>query len=251
MSDVLDHHDFQDKPDFGLPGGYFQRSAASVMNKIEWIEEHRPYAKLSALKDNSGFSVPGGYFDKLELRTELIELPMLGRFVKKNVFSTPPGYFEDLEVLELSNVIGEGEFKPLFPGSQGSFTVKKDYFAYKEKQLRQLLAADKKPARLIVLFGQKAWLAAAAILLLAIGFWAYSLYVQPLPVNDCGTMACVDKNEVLRSKSLETIDTDELYELIDTKKLEKKLDQKSGGTTENKKSDSLLDAAEDYLLEEI
>jgi hypothetical protein len=48
---------------FGLPEDYFKKSAGSIMNKIEWLEEHKAYPNLTGLKKESGFVVPALYFE--------------------------------------------------------------------------------------------------------------------------------------------------------------------------------------------
>src|SRR4051812_4242512 len=110
MSKHPENNDFNTEPNnFGLPEGYFERSANSLFNKIEWLEEHKEFTHLSELRNlvNSGFIVPLNYFDKSESDLELIAYPDLLKQKSSvpNGFIVPENYFEDAEVNELTEVL--------------------------------------------------------------------------------------------------------------------------------------------------
>jgi hypothetical protein len=85
-----------------------------------------------------------------------------------------------------------------------------------------------------------------------LGIWLYNFYFTPVAVKDCGTMACVDKIDLLKVKHLEGLDNDELYELVNSKKLEQKLEKKPNKNSEKQDSVNELDErVTDALLEEI
>ncbi|MBA3682751.1 MAG: hypothetical protein H0W73_16550 [Bacteroidetes bacterium] len=252
----------QEPSKFGMPEGYFQKSANSIIQKIEWIEEHKAYPNLSNLKKESGFVVPEKYFNENESKLELIEFSKLISIDKTNVFKIPANYFESVDLSYLLNeeneLQGFGKLNSL--AKTNNFKVGENYFAVSEEKITAALLNDKKEAKVIKLFSPKLWYAAAAMLTITLGLWLYNHYYKIEELKDCGTLACVDKVDLVKAKNLENLDNDELYELVDTKKLEEKLEAKPEKNTESKteakteKKDldtSLKNVSEEDLLDEI
>jgi hypothetical protein len=246
------------EPDnFGLPQGYFQNSANSIVNKIEWVEEHKNFPALEKLKKQSGFIIPNDYFVNNENKLELIEFPKLSALNKINAFKTPANYFNELEEKQFVHFFNENDLEILgeklstIP-KQANFKVKKNYFDSSAEKISNSLLNEKKGGKLIKLFSPKIYYAAAAILTITLGLWFYNHYFLVAETKDCGTLACVDKADLLKTKNLENLDNDQLYELVDTKKLEEKLENKTNNTTKNEDIDtSLNNVSVDDLLDEI
>ena|SRR6218665_3123818 len=239
---------------FGLPEGYFQQSARSVLNRVEWLEEHKVYARLGSLERKPPFGVPAGYFAGAEQRMELLDFPNLAALKKHYPFAVPADYFEELEVMSLSKAM-DGEEPDLSALPKPSpFRVQDTYFIENSARLEQMLGKQPEKSRVIRLFGARTVrFAAAALLLLALGTWLYTTYRPAravLPDEDCATIACLDRQELLKSKTLENLETDELYDLVNSKELEKKLENKNAAPGQ-KAADSLDDAAMDDLMDEI
>lgn len=243
---------------FGLPDDYFKKSANSIINRIAWEEEHHVFPALLKFKDKSGFTLPPGYFENNEHKLELTEVPTLQAISKTNPFKVPEGYFNQLEVSQLSTVMLDAPdeltaFKTLASvKKQNNFHVDEAYFEVNEKLLITLLKPEKS-ARIIDLFFSRSSYVAAAMLVTALGLWLYSIYIHPAQeLKDCGTMACVDRVDLIKNKNLENLDNDELYELIDAGELEKKLDiKKAEPGTKQKRDSSINDFSVDELLDEI
>ena len=100
---------------FGLPQGYFQNSANSIIKKIEWVEEHKNFPALEKLKKQSGFIVPNDYFVTNENKLELIEFPKLSALNKINAFKTPANYFNELEEKQFVHFFNENDLDYLLP----------------------------------------------------------------------------------------------------------------------------------------
>ena len=242
---------------FGLPQGYFQNSANSIVNKIEWVEEHKNFPALEKLKKQSGFIIPNDYFVNNENKLELIEFPKLSALNKINAFKTPANYFNELEEKQFVHFFNENDLEILgeklstIP-KQANFKVKENYFDSSAEKISNSLLNEKKGGKLIKLFSPKIYYAAAAILTITLGLWFYNHYFLVAETKDCGTLACVDKADLLKTKNLENLDNDQLYELVDTKKLEQKLENKTNNTTKNEDIDtSLNNVSVDDLLDEI
>lgn len=210
---------------FSLPEDYFQKSAGSIMNKIEWQEEHKDFPRLTQLKKENIFLVPENYFSQMERELELFDYPTLSRIEKKNVFLVPSNYFEALEVDELSRILGDSEhiFTKLNAlEKQNSFQVPGNYFEQTEKQIAGKINI-RKGTKVISLFAKRTGFAAAALFISVMGVWLYNFYFAPVTPVDCGTIACLDKKDIVKSKSIESLDDDQLYDLVDPSALEEKL----------------------------
>lgn len=276
------NHKNQEPNQFGLPEGYFERSANSIFNKVEWIEEHKEFPQLSQLKKVSGFVVPGDYFERSEAELELLSYPVLLKYKNKSGFIVPQNYFEELEVNELAKVVSKNSLNNILPlddtdrfvldelinnfdkehdlagfyklnsiPKHNPFIVSENYF---QNSAEKIIASTKKPARIINLFGSpKLWYSsAAAVLTITIGLWIYNQYFTTAETKDCGTLACVDKSDLVKAKNLEGLDNDQLYEIVDAKKLEEKLEGKDDKKNGTENSDSISNAiSPDDLPDEI
>lgn len=280
MSDNFkNNHKNNKQSKFGLPDGYFQKSAATTFNKIEWQDEHKEFVNLLNYKNKSGFIVPANYFNRSETKLELLEFERLNSLNKKNVFNVPDGYFKHNSItLGLNTTKRTGtlsEVKVLISGNelsefptlasqkkQNKFSVPANYFESVAKRVVTLIEVEVSSAtsKVINLFSAKTWYSVAALLVIALGLWMYNSYYKLAPVNDCGTLACVDKIDLIKAKYLEidNVESEELYKLVNTKKLEENLEKKSGSTnstnsTKNKQNtdSSLNSVSTDELLDEL
>lgn len=172
--------------------------------------------------------------------------PLLSATSKQNNFEVPSSYFEELDAS--LNTGNKEEVFPILNGIQktNSFTVPENYFHVSAEKIESQLSIK---AKVINLFSVKTWtVSAAAILVITLGFWLFSSYFSPAE-KDCGSLACIDKSELLKNKNLENVENDELYEVVDTKKLEESLNKKQ---SENKKTnDSSDQISTDDLPDEI
>ena len=235
---------------FGLPEDYFQKSAASLINRIEWLEEHQDYKILTSFKDKQPFYVPGGYFESLDKKIELITYPQL-LLLKKipHGFNAPMGYFNMAEVRELGQVIAEEEQFHIRVPKKNSFVTERGYFEANEAKLKKILASPKHKTKIVRLFSVRRLSAVAAVLIIALGFWFYNFYFNVANTTDCGTMACIDSVELLKARAIENLETDELYELVNSKKLEEHLNTKVIDKKQKRDSANALpeDAVDDLL----
>ncbi len=241
---------------FALPDGYFQKSASSILNKIEWEEEHKNCPVLLKLKGESGFILPENYFNSSEIGLELVDYAELRAISKKTGFDVPLNYFEESEMSELAK-IWAGNKEELYScdnlksiSKANYFVVEENYFSENAERLNAMLK-EHQPSRIISILFPRASYAMAALLVITIGLWIYNAYFKPAETADCGTLACVDKLELVKTKNLENLDDDELYELVNSKSLEKKLQNKNDKTSSRNEDSSLKQVLVDDLLDEI
>lgn len=227
LNETENNQNGQKSGNFGLPEDYFQKSAASLINRIEWLEENKDYKILTSFKDKQPFYVPAGYFESLDKKIELIPYSQLFLLKERpHGFNAPTGYFNMAEMRELGQVTaGEEQFHIRVP-KKNPFITEPGYFEANEVKLKKILAAPKHKTKIVSLFSVRRLSVVAALLMLALGFWVYNFYFNVVNTKDCGTMACIDRDELLKTRAIENLETDELYELVNSKKLEEHLNTK-------------------------
>lgn len=221
------------------------------MERIAWEEEHKEYKHLLKYRNKHEFGVPAGYFEKKEHALEMMLYPQLLSQGKDNKFSVPDDYFHSFSVqfeneAEFTNTSGIlGSLQ-----KQNSFVVEVDYFRKNEEALREKLLPPGN-GRIIRLLPNRLLYPAAAALLIAIGLWSYSYYFTIEVPGDCSTMACIDKKDLKNSGNLESLDEEQLYEIVNTKELESKLEGSGNMIKEDKRDSNSKSISVDDLLDEI
>ncbi|MDI1356388.1 MAG: hypothetical protein PSX36_15840 [bacterium] len=236
---------------FQVPGGYFENTANAIMERIAWEEENKTFVNLLKYKNAKGFDLPHDYFVKNEQILEMIPFPNLNAGAKEIGFETPPDYFYSSSSQITARVHIEEE--AVLPGSlskQNSFVVDPHYFQKNAEILRAKLSPPR-TSRTIRLFPNRVLYPAAAALLVILGLWMYYFYFKPETMRDCGSMACIDKGELTKSRDLETLDEDQLYDLVNSKKLEDKLEVGGVKLKETRSDSNVKPNSVDELLDEI
>ena len=130
-----------------------------------------------------------------------------------------------------------------------SFITPENYFERNESYLFNLLKPLPK-TRIIRLY-KKTFALAAAILLITFSVYLYRQLFQTKKPDDCMTLACIEKRDLLKSRQLENLENEELYELINVTKLEKKLKNDSTITRKKIIESNEEKALSNELLDEI
>jgi hypothetical protein len=181
--------------------------ARRMSAKLECLEEIREFKMLSALKGIRVFVIPEGYFVQ---KMELESLVFLPNKTEENKFLVPDGYFE-----KGAGTLTDNERRPL--AEKLDISVTEDIIpAGKIRSLRQPLI----------------WIA-AALLLVALGTWLNQIYTVTPVQEDCGTLACLEKRDVLKSGELDVLNEEELLLLLNDE------DLKGGMEDENADIDSI------------
>lgn len=199
---------------YSLPIDYFRNNAISIAEKIEWLEEHKAFPLLNSIRNKSAFKIPESYFNEASNKIELLNSPILFKINKHNSFITPENYFERNESY-LFNLL-----KPL-------------------------------PKTRIIRLYKKTFALAAAVLLITFSVYLYRQLFQIKKPDDCMTLACIEKRDLLKSRQLENLENEELYELINVTKLEIKLKNDSNITRKKIIESNEEKALSNELLDEI
>lgn len=201
---------------FVTPDNYFAH--------IEIKNELAAYSKLASVKQINGFAVPELYFEtsakaittKIELAEELKAYPVLNSIEKQNVFVAPQNYFE---------VLSHGMRAKMFAEQA------------QESNVTKILL----PIAIGIVFSKKTAYAIAAMLVISLGLYFYNSGEETVTGN-CGTLACMDKTEILKSNQVSNLDEESLMNIVDPVQLSKNLKEASK-TSDNKKDEK------NYVLE--
>ncbi len=231
--------DEKSKEFLGVPENYFESFNSRLFKKIEAEDELKDYPLLSSIGKTNPFAVPQDYF---ELREELLQYPSLMEFKAAN-FIVPVNYFSELPARILNRVEVEEEAS-IYPtlssiGKQNAFTIPVKYF----EELATRIESQTKEAKVFKLFANvktsyKLAMAAAVTLIVSLSILFYNQDTGVQPNNECTTLACLSKKEILNSNYIQTISEENIIEMIDVKALSDSLSLKKNGKTE------IIDASE-------
>jgi hypothetical protein len=197
---------------FSLPPGYGDSLARRLAERVACLEEVREYRNLHDLKGSLPFSVPDGYF------ASTMEVEMVRHICALDLDSAstvPPGYFEENRdlLLLLSKITHRG-------GNELAFVTPPGY--NKEAVAKITRTLDDGEGKILFLGRPTRW-AMAALLTLIVGAWLFRVYRDPVETEDCGTLACIEKRDLLKSREIEVLNEEELLQLVDDEELENSL----------------------------
>ena len=243
------------KNPFDLPADYFDLLPGKLINKIEIIEELEQYPSLSAVNRLLYFAVPENYFIKnenlLEYRYELSVLNELSKIPKPSLKPLTEEYLDTLSNNVLKQIEFADELKNYSALSEISkqkvFAVAPDYFETVADRIKERYHSNKAPKVSIVeqvlslLFKPKMAFAYSIFLIVGIGMFFYfnqtNTITTPEDTGDCKTLACLEKKELLNEHTIQNLDDENLYDLVDVDQLGKQLS--ATDSLNIKKTDSL------------
>jgi hypothetical protein len=258
---------------FSLPEGYFGSFGKKMMHKIELAEELKEFKVLSSIEKKLPFATPDNYFVSSEVRSELSVYPKLSAVKKstssadrQNGFVTPELYFEtSAEAIKTKIEIAE-ELKayPVLYSitKENSFAAPQNYFEGLSHRLREEMAPAREESTVVkvlhLVFNKKTVYAIAATVVISLGIFFYAEGIpyrdnsgEETVSGDCNTLACLQKNDIVKGDYLMTLDEDALMEVVNVDKLSKGLQENLKQS--KKESDTQTDKKtnEDYVLENV
>lgn len=223
---------------FDLPKGYFNSFSDKVMNKIEVMQELEQFPALSAVGRQLCFDIPQNYFSKnenlLEYKYELAAFSELSK-VPKPVLKPETGeYFDALSDKILKRIELADELKIYSMLSEikkeKAFAVDPDYFESIADRVKERYHSSENPKISIIdqvlglIFKPKVAFAYSFVLIVGIG--SFYFFKQPEKIiesGDCKTLACLERKELLNDHTMQNLDDENLYELVDVEQLDKQL----------------------------
>ncbi len=228
--------DEKNKEFLGLPENYFESFSSRLFKKIEAEDELKDYPLLSSIGKTNPFAVPQDYF---ELREELF---LLG--FKDLNFVVPANYFNELSVRILNRIELEEEVKAYSTLSsiskQNVFETPENYF----EELTIRIESQTKEVKVVSIFARvkttyKIAMAAAVALIISLSILFYNQNTGVQQNNECTTLACLSKKEILNSLYMQSISEENIIEMIDVKALSDSLSLKKNGKSEKIDADEI------------
>lgn len=247
---------------FELPENYFLKFEDKLRQKMEMQDELKEYTILSAIPKQTAFCVPDNYFESLEVKAELQAYPELQGIAKK-IFTPDAVYLKESELQILQKAELADELRPydlLYKLDKVNvFTLPAAYFEQLPALIKEKVYTPEKQyvnvfdGLIAILFGRKLALTFAVLLLGAIGVYLYKLNYSPENVaEDCKTMACLEKKELLNQQVLSRFNEDELMEMVDVKKLDQQIKAVIPKGDQKQEEEFILDQVNtDQLIDEL
>jgi cell division protein FtsL len=231
--------DEKGKDAFGVPENYFGSFGSRLFKKIEAEDELKDCPLLASIGKANPFAVPKDYF---ELREEVLQYPFL-RDLKAVRFETPVGYFDEVTASVLNKIEVSEETK-IYTAlasieKQNVFAVPVNYF----EEFAARIENKTKEARVISIFARvkttyKVAMAAAVALIVTLSI-LYNQTTQIQNDNECHTLACISKKEILNSNYIQSVSEENIIEMIDIKTLSDSLSLKKNGKTQKIDADEV------------
>lgn len=169
---------------FGLPENYFEKSTQFIQSKIELLDEKAKYPFLFGLRKLEVFSLPHNFFAESEMQIE-------------------KGFIKKLPYTDQTKL----------------FSVPENYFEKNRHRTETILSRKNGVAKVIPLFRPQLVLTIAAVLTIVLGVWLFAVSSGPA-AEDCNTLACLDKSELLQARDFDELDNEDLYGSVNTAKLQ-------------------------------
>ncbi len=248
---------------FSLPENYFSSFSQKMMLKIELADELKEFKLLSAIDKKSPFVTPDHYFAQSSLSTEVkIELTPYEKLVelkKINSFITPESYFET-SASQIENRIEWAEELNLYPAlntieRSNGFAVPQGYFETFSHTVREKIFAEKNKTGIFdnvihIVFSKRTAYALAAMLVLSLGLYIYNAK-EVVVSNDCNTLACLDRKDILKDNQLLPMDDESLMEMVNVENLSKNLNESLDKDAKGKDTETSSAEKEDYVIENV
>lgn len=225
------------KRPFGMPADYFASFEEKLKEKMEMADELNAFPLLASLQKKNVFVFPTDYFlqteQSLEHSTELVTYSHLQSIAKPLAEDLDEAYTKKLTTSLSYRISLVDELKPyqtLYAMDKTAvFSVTDDYFdTLAERVKAHIFSGDNTKQSVLdkvldAVFGKRtAWAFGLALIIgLAIYFKPEEESIQA--GNDCKTLACLEKHEILDNKAMTSLDEDQLIDLVDVNSLGKQL----------------------------
>lgn len=221
------------KRPFGMPADYFTSFEKKLKEKMELVDELNAFPLLASLEKKNVFAFPTDYFVQAEQSLELITYPHLQGIAKPLAEDLDEAYTKKLAA-SLSYRIGLADelksYQVLYAINKTAvFSVADGYFDTVAERVKARIFSGNSTKQSVldrildVVFGKRtAWAFGLALIIgLAIYFRPEQETIQA--DNDCKTLACLEKREILDNKAITSLDEDQLIDLVDVNSLGKQL----------------------------
>lgn len=212
---------------FCVPDNYFSLTE----NRIEQAVELNLYTNLSAIRKQEHYELEDNYSNylenslknKIELTEELKSYHALYELRKENMFFVPDVYFQDLS----QNI------------KDRIHVVKAAHVSFIDRVLS-------------IFFSRKLAFSLAMLIVSVFAVYIYRTSRENIESDNCQSIACLEKQDILNNKSFNDFDEEQLMDLVDVNDLSEQLHKEIQKTDSLQQEEFILDNVDtDQLLEEL
>lgn len=253
------------KNPFGMPSDYFNSFEDKLKKRLEAENELVEFPLLSSISKTNTFSLPENYFSQSELalehKTELADYKKLSSIPTAKFKTIDTEYEQTLLTSIKYRVEVIEELKPYFTlyaiDKTNPFTVNEDYFENIADNVKEKIFSTKTQQSSVFetiidfVFGKKMAYAFGLALMCVLGI-LYFNKTTTISTNDCKTLACLEKNEIVNHNLINNFDDEQLFDLVNIKTLNTQLNNTTAKTDSTQKEEYILDNVNtDQLIEEL
>ncbi len=270
-----EEHNFENEPNFSfnkkegnpfdLPSNYFTLFEEKLKLKLELENELAEFPLLKSLSKEPVFTIPTTYFSEvtnyIEYQTELSSYSKL-KALKKPLYNELDPEYTGLLINsinyknELANELKS--YNTLYQlDKTNPFIVSNDYFESVGSCVKDKLYTKKTKSISIIdtitdfIFGKKLAFTFSFILIIGLSVYIYNSS-KPLQTDNCETLACLEKQEIVNHQSFSNFDDDQLIEMVNVNTLNKQLNTTTLKVDSTQNEEYILDNVNtDQLLEEL
>ncbi len=222
---------------FELPSDYFASFEKKLVDKMEREMELSEFPLLSSIIKSNSFSLPENYFQIAEQQItsslELVHLPHLQAIKKQPIASLSAEYVNEFEINlrgKIDLVDELKDFKVLYSLNKTNlFCVPASYFDELPLQIKDRIHSTHSNKISLIdtildfVFGKKMALAFSVILVVGLSVFFYQKAGIIDNANDCKTLACLEKNELLNDNSVSGLNDEQIIDLVNINTLQLQL----------------------------
>ncbi len=268
-------HNFDNEPNFpfdengknpfGMPLDYFASFEDKLKKKMELENELSEFPLLSSIQKTNAFQTPVDYFTKsenaLEHALELVSFQKLQSIKTPDFADLETDYIRELNVSLVAKIELADELKSYSTlyalDKVNSFAVSDNYFEDLHLRVKERIYSEKHLSVSVFekildfVFGKKIAFSFGLALVISLSIYFYQDSKNSLMTNNCQTLACLEKQEILNDKSVNNFDEDQLMDLVNVKSLDKQLKAETSLTDTLQQEFILNNINTDQLLEEL
>lgn len=268
-------HNFDNEPNlpfdengknpFGMPSDYFASFEDKLKKKMESENELSEFPVLSSLQKINAFQAPADYFSKsenaIEHAVELASYQKLQSIKTSDFADLESDYVKELNTSLVVKIELADELKTyntLYTLDKvNSFTVSDNYFEDLHLRVKEKIYSEQNSSVSVFekvidfVFGKKIAFSFGLVLVIGLSIYFYQDSKNSLMTNNCQTLACLEKQEILNDKSVNNFDEDQLMDLVNVKSLDKQLKSETSLADTLQQEFILNNINTDQLLEEL
>lgn len=247
------------KNPFELPQDYFSSFEEKIKKRLEAENELAEFPLLSSIKKTNSFETPLNYFVTIESKIELASYTKLQSLDKLVLKDLDEDYLNHLNssVKRKVELIDElVSYRTLYAIDKvNSFITEENYFENVTSRIKERVLVSKQRNNSVLdsildfIFGGKIAVAFSVVVIMLVSVYLYKVSQNAVSINNCETIACLEKNEILNEQSVVGFDEEQLMDLVDVKTLDKQLKMQTD-TIPNEEF-ILENVNTDQLLEEL